>query len=236
MTTPSAATAPMSLEQARFKMIEQQIRPWEVFDAQVLELLERVKREDFVPPAQRALAYADLELPLCQPIVSDQCMLAPKVQARLLQELQLQPTDKVLEIGSGSGYLTALLAHMAKRVLALEIDPDLARQARHNLQRAGIGNVDLRCADACANGFAACSAEAPFNAIVLGASVAHIPPELLALLAPGGRLVAIVGDEPVMRATVVTRSDSGAYQTTQPWDTSAPRLRNFPEPSRFQFF
>lgn len=228
-------TAPMSLDQARFNMIEQQIRPWEVLDAKVLELLSRVHREAFVPAAHQALAFADMELPLTHPAVEGQCLLAPKVEARMLQDLQLKPTDKVLEVGTGSGYMAALLASLAQRVVSIEIDPSLARSARENLQKAGITNADVRTADASASQFAACTAEGPFDAIMLSGSVAEIPPALLALLAPGGRLVAIVGHEPVMRATVVTRVADASFQTAQPWDTVAPRLRNFPEPSRFQF-
>jgi protein-L-isoaspartate(D-aspartate) O-methyltransferase len=233
MTTQTPAA--MSLDQARFNMIEQQIRPWEVLDANVLALLSRVRREAFVPAAHQALAFADMELPLTHPAVEGQCLLAPKVEARLLQDLQIKPTDKVLEVGTGSGYMAALLASLAQRVVSIEIDPQLARAARDKLQQAGMTNADVRTACAAANQFAACSAEGPFDAIVLSGSVAEIPPALLALLAPGGRLVAIVGQEPVMRATVVTRVGDASFQTAQPWDTVAPRLLNFPEPSRFQF-
>jgi protein-L-isoaspartate(D-aspartate) O-methyltransferase len=231
----STAPAPLSLSQARFNMIEQQIRPWEVLDARVLALLDRVHREDFVPAAHKALAFADMELPLTHPAVEGQAMLAPKVEARLLQDLLLKPTDKVLEVGSGSGHMAALLASLAQRVVSIEIDEALARTARENLQKAGIANAEVRRADAAANGFAACATEAPYDAIVLSGSVAEIPSALLALLAPGGRLAAIVGHEPMMRATIVTRTGDAAFQTAQPWDTVAPRLRNFPEPTRFQF-
>lgn len=232
MTT---STAPLSLNQARFNMIEQQIRPWEVLDANVLALLDRVHREDFVPAAHKALAFADMELPLNQPAVEGQAMLSPKVEARLLQDLTLKPTDKVLEVGTGSGHMAALLASLAQRVVTIEIDEALARVARENLQKAGIPNTEVRCADATANGFAACGTDGPYDAIVLSGSVAEIPSALLALLAPGGRLATIVGFEPMMRATIVTRTGDAAFQTAQPWDTVAPRLRNFPAPSRFQF-
>lgn len=225
----------MNTELARFNMIEQQIRPWEVLDARVLDLLDRVHREAFVPAAHKSLAFADMELPLTQPAVEGQVMLAPKVEARLVQDLLLKPTDKVLEVGTGSGHMAALLASLAQRVASIEIDDALARVARDNLQQAGIANAEVRCADATANGFAACSANAPYDAIVLSGSVAEIPPALLALLAPGGRLAAIVGFEPMMRATIVTRTGEASFQTAQPWDTVAPRLRNFPEPSRFRF-
>jgi protein-L-isoaspartate(D-aspartate) O-methyltransferase len=233
--TTSTPHAAMSLSQARFNMIEQQIRPWEVLDAQVLDLLGRVRREDFVPVAHKALAFGDLELPLTHPAVEGEAMLAPRVEARLLQDLALKPTDKVLEVGSGSGYMAALLASLAQSVITLEINPQLARLARQNLQTAGFGNVEVREADAAANGFAACASQGPFDAIVLSGSVAEIPPALLALLSKGGRLAAIVGFEPMMRATIVTRTGETAFQTEQPWDTVAPRLLNFPAPSSFRF-
>ena len=228
-----SSSTPLSLDRARFNMIEQQVRPWEVLDPAVLELLDRVKRDQFVPAAHKALAYVDMELPLGSG--ADQVMLAPRLQARLVQDLNLQPTDKVLEIGTGSGYTTALLASLAQRVVSLEIDEAIARAARQNLQQAGITNADVRVADAAANGFAACAAEGPWNAILVSGSVAEVPAALLALLAPGGRLITIVGHEPVMRATVVTRVDDAGFSTQQPWDTIAPRLRNFAEPSRFSF-
>lgn len=228
-------TAAPSLEQARFNMIEQQIRPWEVLDARVLALMGEVPREHYVPAAHRSLAFADLELPLNQPAVEGQCLLAPKVEARMLQDLALQPGDSVLEIGTGSGHMAALLARLARHVVSVEIDPALAAQARANLQTAGVTNAEVITADATAQDFAACRAAAPFNAIVLSGSVAEVPPALLSLLAPGGRLVAVVGEEPVMRTTVITRTGDAAFHTAQPWDTVAPRLRNFPAPSRFRF-
>lgn len=227
------ASTTMSFDRARFNMIEQQIRPWDVLDPAVLELLDRVPRDQFVPAAHQALAYVDMELPLGD--APDQIMLAPRVQARLVQDLMIQPTDKVLEIGTGSGYTTALLASLAQRVVSLEIDGAVASAARARLQQAGITNAEVRQADATANGFAACAAEGPWNAILVSGSVAEVPAELLALLATGGRLITIVGHEPVMRATLVTRVDGTRCATTQPWDTLAPRLRNFAEPSRFSF-
>ena len=224
----------MNVEQARFNMIEQQIRPWDVLDAHVLELLAVVRREDFVPPAHRALAFADLELPLKpgeDAVARGQVMLAPRVEARLLQDLQVGKHEKVLEIGTGSGFMAALLGHRAQRVLTLEIDPELAETARANLQRAGLLNVEVRTADGARADW---SAHGPFDAILLSGSVAELPEALLAQLKPGGRLMAIVGDEPVMRATLVQRTESG-FVSTQPWDTVVPRLLNFAEPSRFRF-
>ena len=217
----------MNFEKARFNMIEQQIRPWDVLDGDVLQLLSEVKREDFVPLAHKVLAFADMEIPLGH----GQFMLPPRVEARMLQDATIQKTDKVLEIGAGSGYMAALLAHQAHRVISLEINPELAKMARENLQKAGVFNAEVRQFD----GSKGTPAESPFDVIVLSGSVAVVPSALLAQLKVGGRLVAIVGDEPVMRATVVTRGSDTAYTTTQPWDTVAPRLQNFPEPERFIF-
>ena len=217
----------MDLNQARFNMIEQQIRPWDVLDPQVLELLSVVRREDFVPLAHKALAFVDMEIPLG----NGQVMLAPRVQARLLQELALQKTDKVLEVGTGSGFMAALLAHQAASVLSLEIDAGLATQAQKNLYKAGVNNVTVRNAD----GSQGAAADGPFDAILLSGSVAEVPQALLAQLKVGGRLVAIVGQEPMMRATVVTRTSENAFTTTQPWDVNTARLTGFSEPSRFTF-
>jgi protein-L-isoaspartate(D-aspartate) O-methyltransferase len=225
----------MNLEQARFNMVEQQIRPWDVLDGDILQLLSQVRREDFVPPAHKALAFADLELPLKpdseQALRLGQCMLAPKVEARLLQDAALQPHDKVLEIGGGSGYMAALLAHRAQRVISLEIDPELARTAQANLQRAGIRNAEVRLAD----GAKGAPVEGPFDVILLSGSVAEVPHKLLTNLKRGGRLVAIVGEAPVMRATVITRTGEAEYRSSQGWDTVAPRLLHFPEHSHFNF-
>ncbi len=216
-----------NFDKARFNMIEQQIRPWDVLDASILELLSVVRREDFVPAAHRALAFADLEVPL----PGGQCMLAPRLEARMLQDLALKKTDKVLEVGTGSGFMAALLAHRAARVISLELAPALADMARNNLQIAGIDNAEVRVAD----GAKGLESEGPFNAIILSGSVAEVPHALMSQLAIGGRLVAIVGDEPVMRATVITRTNATNFKTTCPWDSNAPRLQNFAEHSRFQF-
>ena len=231
----STAHPAFDFEKARFNMIEQQIRPWEVLDARVLALLGDLKREQFVPAAYQALALADMEIPLSSPAVEGECMLAPKVEARALQDLQLAPTDNVLEIGTGSGYMAALLGRLSARVLSLEINPVLAEQARANLRRAGIENAEVRVADAAASRFAPCVGNAPYDAIVLSGSVAEVPADLLELLKVGGRLFAVVGQEPVMRATIVRRASENAYHTEQPWDIVLPRLLHFPEPSRFQF-
>jgi protein-L-isoaspartate(D-aspartate) O-methyltransferase len=221
----------MNIEQARFNMIQQQIRPWNVLDLDILRLLERVPRERFVPPAQQALAFVDMELPLTAQGACGPCMLAPRVEARMLQDLQLKPSDRVLEIGTGSGYMAALLGERAARVISLEIDPDLAARARANLQAAGVANVDVRVQD----GARGLPESGPFDAIVLSGSVAQVPQALLEQLQVNGRLIAIVGDEPMMRATLITRSGPHSFSTQQTWDTCAPRLLNFEETPQFQF-
>ena len=224
----------MNTEQARFNMIEQQVRPWHVSDATILGLLSSVKREDFVPAAHKGLAFADLEIPLQgsgeEALAKGQCMLPPRLDARLLQDLAVRPTDTVMEVGTGSGYFAALLASMGQRVITLEIDPNLADTARTNLRNAGIQNVEVRVAD----GAKLSVVDGRFDVIALSGSVAEIPQTLLGLLKVGGRLSAIVGDEPMMRATVITRTSDTVFNTVQAWDTVAPRLQNFPEPSRFK--
>ena len=221
----------MNIELARFNMIEQQIRPWDVLDAGVLELLAMVRREDFVPAAYRALAFVDSEVPLPTTTGPTQAMLAPRVEARLLQELAVHKHERVLEVGAGSGFMAALLAHKAQHVITLEIDPDLARFARANLQRAGVMNATVVEADG-ANGW---RSEAPFDVIVLSGSVAALPEALLAQLKTGGRLVAIVGHEPVMRAVLVTRNGETGLNRQVLFDTVAPRLLGFDEPTKFRF-
>jgi len=216
-----------NVEQARYNMIEQQIRPWDVADSAVLQLLSLVKREDFVPANYKGVAFADMAIPLA----GGQNMLAPRLQARLLQDAAVQSGDKVLEIGTGSGFMTALLAHQAQRVISLEINPELADQARANLQKAGIHNAEVRQAD----GALGAPAEAPFDVIVLGGSVAEVPQVLLQQLKISGRLVAIVGDEPIMHAQVVTRTSETNFKSDEKWDDNAPRLLNFPQPSAFKF-
>ena len=217
----------VDVQTARFNMIEQQIRPWNVLDAGLLDILAHARRDAFVPDAYKALAYADMEIPL----PGGQCMLAPRLEARLLQDLAIQKTDKVLEIGSGSGFLTALLAHQAASVLSLELLPELVALAKTNLQKAGISNADVRQGD----GAQGAAAHGPFDVIILGGSVADVPQELLQQLKVGGRLGAVVGDEPVMRATFVTRNSATDLRTLQPWDCDAPRLQNFAQKSRFTF-
>ena len=233
----------MNIEQARFNMIEQQIRTWEVLDDAVLSLLAVVKREDFVPAAYRSMAFVDTEVPLPH----GQSMLAPKVEARLLQELAVQRHERVLEVGAGSGYMAALLAHRAQHVTTLEIDPELARFAAENLKRAWIMNATVLEADASQ----APPIDGPFDVIVLSGSVAEVPRALLGQLKPGGRLTAVVGQLPIMRAVLMTRGPApaplpqpslaggrggeGGFATVELFDAVAPRLVGFGEPSRFTF-
>lgn len=222
------------IEQARYNMIEQQIRPWNVHEANVVELLHRVRREEFAPLAYRNLAFMDMEIPLHgtpeEGVRTGQCMLAPKIEARLLNDLHVQKHEKVLEIGAGSGYMAALLAHSSAQVLALEMEPKLVKVARANLQHAGIQNATVRQGDGSCDPLP----EGPFDMIVLSGSVAEVPQALLAKLNDGGRLAAIVGNFPVMRMTIVQRKGA-KFETTQPWDTTSPRLLGFDEPSSFKF-
>jgi protein-L-isoaspartate(D-aspartate) O-methyltransferase len=217
----------MNIEQARFNMIEQQIRTWEVLDQDVLSLLSVVKREDFAPPAYRSLAFVDTQVPLPH----GQSMLEPKVEARLLQELAVQRHERVLEIGAGSGYMAALLAHKAQHVTTVEIVPDLAHLASENLKRAWVMNATVVTADASAG----LTVDGPFDVIVLSGSVAEVPRALISQLKPGGRLTAVVGQLPIMRAVLMTRGQDAGHASVELFDTVAPRLVGFGEPSRFVF-
>ena len=220
----------MNIEQARFNMIEQQIRPWDVLDAHVLQLLAVIKREDFVPLAHKALAFVDMEIPLGS-LALGQCMLSPKVEARMLQDLQIHKHETALEIGTGSGFMAALLAHRAQFVTTLEIDANLAAKAVQTLEHNDVYNAKVVVAD----GSKDLTSFGTFNVIVLSGSVAQIPASILNMLKIGGRCMAIVGDEPVMHATLVQRISETAFETKQSWDTVAPRLSGFSETARFKF-
>ncbi|MCH8179726.1 MAG: protein-L-isoaspartate O-methyltransferase [Proteobacteria bacterium] len=217
----------MNVEQARFNMIEQQIRPWDVLDTSVLELLSAVRREDFIPAEHQAQAFMDLEIPLG----GGRTLLAPRVEARLVQDLHLSKQDTVLLVGAATGYVAALLAHKAQRVIALESQADLASAARANLRKAGVSNAEVVQAD----GSQGLAAQGPFDAILLAGSVAQVPQALLDQLKAGGRLLAVVGDEPVMQATLFTRVADGQFSRQELFDTVAARLPGFPEPSKFHF-
>lgn len=217
----------LDFERARFNMVEQQVRPWEVLDPDVLELLLTVRREDYVPEPYRALAYADLEVP----IGHGEKMLAPKLQARLIQELALRPQDRVLEVGTGTGYMTALLARLAAHVYSVDIEPSFTREAGERLAAHGIRNVTLETGDA-ARGW---DRHAPYDAIVLTGSVPILPECFPRALQPGGRLVAVVGEPPVMEAQLVTCAGGGAFARTGLFETCIAPLRNAPRPPRFSF-
>jgi protein-L-isoaspartate(D-aspartate) O-methyltransferase len=217
----------MNLEQARYNMVEQQIRTWEVLDQEVLDLLMTIKREDFVPPACVKLAYAEAAIPLGH----GAAMLPPAIEAKLLQALQLRKSDKVLEIGTGSGYMAALLGARSDHVYSVEIEPELAARARENLQRECADNVTVIEGDG-AQGW---PAQAPYDAIVLSGSVAEIPDALFAQLKVGGRMLAVVGAAPLMQARLVTCVAEGRFQSVNLFETSIPRLRNVPERGKFVF-
>ena len=217
----------MDFEQARFNMIEQQIRTWEVLDPQVLDLLFEVKREDFVPAGHRELAFADLEVPLGH----GESMMQPKVEARIVQELNVQPHETVYELGTGSGYLAALLAHRARHVTSAEIHPDLQARAAASLKGAGIDNVTLLEGDSAA----APLAESAFDVIVVTGSMPILPQSFLDRLRPGGRLFAVLGDLPVMKAVVVRQPVAGSFQHVELFETLVKPLVNASQPSRFRF-
>lgn len=217
----------MDLEKARFNMIEQQIRPWDVLDQEILDLLAVVKREQFVPQAYRSLAFVDMEIPL----PAGQNMLPPRVEARLLQDLNVRKHENVLEIGAGSGYMAALLANRARHVLTVEIVPELAELARRNLAAAGTGNVEV----AEGNGAEGWAAAAPYDVICISASVPEIPQAVLSQVKVGGRIAAIVGGAPVMEARIVTRVSETEYQSVNLFETLAKPLVGAAQPSRFKF-
>ena len=221
----------MNLEKARSNMVEQQIRPWEVLDQDVLDLLYSVPREDFVPPAWRNLAFADLEIPLSEQAREGERMWAPKIEARVLQALAPRRTDRVLEVGTGSGYLTALLAHRAAQVYSVEIEPALAAFGRANIARHGMDNVTLETGDG-ARGYGKWG---PYDIVVLTGSVPLLTRTLLESLAPGGRVFAVVGDAPVMTAKIVTCTAPGAFRTIELFETVLAPLTNCEQPSRFRF-
>jgi protein-L-isoaspartate(D-aspartate) O-methyltransferase len=217
----------MDVERLRYNMVESQIRTWEVLDQAVLDTLFAVKREEYVPPQYRSLAFVDMEIPLGH----GEVMLAPKLEARMLQELTLKPTDRVLEVGTGSGYMTALLAHRAGHVYSVELHADFSAAAGARLATHGVRNVTLEVGDA-ARGW---SKHAPYDAIVLTGSVPMLAAQFKTQLQPGGRLLAIIGEPPVMTATLVTCVTEGAWNQTGLFETCIAPLRNAPQPERFVF-
>ena len=223
----------MDTEQARFNMIEQQIRTWEVLDQGVLDLLFQVKRENFVPAAYRGIAFTDMEIPLGEG--HGQFMMAPKMEARIVQELAPTSTDRVLEIGTGSGYLTALLASCAAMVTSIDYFDAYSRQAAANLATANITNVILKTGDAGQSPAAFIGADEKFDIIVLTGSVPTLPQAYLDALAGNGRMFAIVGDAPVMKATLYTRTSVSAVAAVEVFETVVAPLINAKQPSRFDF-
>ena len=214
-------TALSDIERARFNMVEQQIRPWDVLDARILQALFDVQRERYVPAPMQGLAFSDVELPLVLNAVDTrECMLTHKVEARLAQELQLKSTDCVLEIGTGSGYQAALLAALAQQVTSIEVDSRLAAFAIENLQRNQVDNVHVETGDAHAGW-----GTTEYDAILLTGSVPSVPDALKYQLRIGGRLVAIVGQAPIMTAYRITRTSAASFETTALFDTLAKPLR-----------
>lgn len=216
----------MNLEQARFNMIEQQIRTWEVLDPVVLDLLHQVPREDFVPSSYKGLAFADLEIPLGH----GQAMLSPKLEARMLQALDLKNTDTVLEIGTGSGYMTALLTKLARHVDSVEIIQELSHRAAQRLAAHGILNVTLEVGDG-----ARSWSDKTYDAIVLTGSVPLFPEDFQHQLKPGGRLLAVVGEAPAMEAVLITCQSPNVYRRVTLFETCIPSLEHALQPERFSF-
>jgi len=216
----------MNIEQARFNMIEQQIRPWDVLDIDVLELLNVVKREDFVPAAYKNLAFIDTEIPLG----GGESMFTPKLEARILQEVTLKKHENVLEIGTGSGYMAALLAHKARHVTTVEILPQVKAQAEQTLAANGVTNVNVVLGDG-AQGW---STGAPYDVIVMSGALPVLPEAILQQVKVGGRILAIIGEAPIMSAHLITRTSDLTYDTRKVFETSVAQLQAVP-PSHFQF-
>ncbi len=214
----------LNLERARFNMIEQQVRPWDVLDARVLAVLGQVQREHYVSDAHRQLAFADLELPLAH----GEFMMKPVVEGRVLQALDVQPGDSVLEIGTGSGFLTACLARLGREVVSVEQHADLAATAHERLQRDGITNAKVEVAEAVRE----FQPGREFDAVVLTGAVCALPERFAAWLKPGGRLFAVIGESPVQQAIVFTR-DSTHLREISLFETDLAYLTNAAPPKRF---
>lgn len=217
----------MNIEQARFNMIEQQIRPWNVLDQDVLDTLVVVKREQFVPAAAKALAFVDTEIPLGE----GAAMFTPKLEARILQEVQLKKHETVLEIGAGSGYMAALLAHKGRSVTTVEIAPALKAMAETNLANAGVGNVTVELG----NGAQGWEHGAPYDVIVISGALEVLPEAFLKQVKVGGRIAAIIGVAPVMSCNIITRVSETAYDTVKVFETNVAYLRDTAVLSHFSF-
>ena len=217
----------MNFEKARFNMVEQQIRPWEVLDQDVLDLLMTVKREEFVPAAYRDLAFTEVEIP----IGCGQVMLKPVIEGKVLQALRLGKADSVLEIGTGSGYFAALLAARTEWVRTIELEPELVKLAGANLARNGVENVVVVQGD----GIAGWAERAPYDVIVVSGGLPFVPQALLEQLKVGGRLFAFVGEAPVMKARLITCEAEGRFRTEDVFETVVPMLENAPQREAFSF-
>jgi protein-L-isoaspartate(D-aspartate) O-methyltransferase len=211
---------------ARRQMIEQQVRAWDVLDLEVLSVMGRVPREEFVPPAYRELAFADM----CIPLGHGQAMLAPMLEGRILQSLAIRAEDRVLEVGTGSGYFAACLAGLARQVRTLEIFPDLALAARDSLVRTGVGNVVVETMDAMTLG-----SDTDYDVIALTASLPAHDPRFERALAVGGRLFVVVGQGPAMDARLVTRTGRDEWLRQSLFETVMDPLVHAQRPSRFVF-
>ncbi len=227
MTQTQQMSKNQSTEAARFNMIEQQIRTWEVLDPVVLDLLGDVHREDFVDASQLGLAFADVELP----IGFGQTMLFPKIEGRILQALNIKRTDKVLLVGTGSGYLTALIAKLAKHVDSIEIIPELSKQAEARLQKQNIDNVTLYVADA----FTGYTTDKTYDVIVFAGALQLHPGAAEAMLNIGGRMFAVVGELPIMQATLTQRVSEDSCRKETLFETCLPPLVNAPQSAKFEF-
>lgn len=217
----------MNIEQARFNMIEQQIRPWNVLDEDVLALLHVVKREQFVPKAYENLAFADVEIPL----PGGETMFNPKVEARIAQEIAVKKHENVLEIGTGSGYMAALLAHKARHVTTVEIQPESVTLAKENLAKAGVTNVSVEEG----NGAQGWSTGTEYDVIVVSGGLPVLPEALVKQLKVGGRMIAILGEAPAMSCQLITRTSETAHDAVKVFETVAKPLTGAEAPSRFTF-
>ncbi len=217
----------IDFEQARSNMIKQQIRPWDVADLDVLDLLNEIHREDFVPAAYKQLALADLNIPLA----NDQVMMAPKLEARLLQALAIRKHENVLEVGTGSAYLTALLASSARHVDSIDIFTDFVQEAKAKLDNYQLTNVQLETSDL----FSDWQAKKLYEVIVVTGSLPRLDPSLQEQLTSGGRLLAIVGEPPVMETRLITRVDENEWRSESLFETDLPVLVGAEKPSSFQF-
>ena len=217
----------MNFEQARQNMVENQVRPWEVLDGRVLDVISRVHREDFVAAAHRQLAFADL----CLPLGHGEVMMKPVVEGRVLQALELLPTDRVLEIGTGSGFLTACLAGLSAQVTSVDIHADFITTASHRLQSTGVGNATLHVGEAVSTW----QPDGQFDVLLVTGAVFTVPPRWLSWLKPGGRAVVVRGQSPVQHATLLTHEGGGRYREEILFETDLPYLTHAEPPSRFVF-